>query len=67
MPCLLQVPTDADFCNLSLENLEAKCVRSLNGYRSTQRLLRLVPDGDTFRVRFYFVLQTVQYILMEKK
>ncbi len=48
---ILQVPIDADFFDVSLNNLEAKCVRSLNGYRSTQELLRLVPNGETFRVR----------------
>ncbi len=48
---LAEVPGDAaDFCRLPLENLDAKCVRSLNGYRSTQELLRLVPNQETFRV-----------------
>lgn len=46
-----EVPVDADLGRPALDNLDAKCVRSLNGYRSTQELLRLVPDEDTFQVQ----------------
>lgn len=49
----LQVPGELDFSGDEslLLNLEPKCMRSLNGYRSTQELLRLVPNKETFQVR----------------
>lgn len=33
-----------------LKNLDQKCVRSLNGCRVTDEMLRLVPNVDTFRL-----------------
>ena len=40
-----------------LKNLDQKCVRSLNGCRVTDEILRQVPNKDTFRYGFFiFVL-----------
>lgn len=33
-----------------LKNLDQRCVRSLNGCRVTDEMLRLVPDIDNFRL-----------------
>lgn len=33
-----------------LKNLDQKCVRSLNGCRVTDEILRLVPNIDSFRL-----------------
>jgi hypothetical protein len=33
-----------------LKNLDQKCVRSLNGCRVTDEILRLVPDVENFRL-----------------
>lgn len=33
-----------------LKNLDQKCVRSLNGCRVTDEILRLVPDIENFRL-----------------
>ena len=33
-----------------LKNLDAKCVRSLNGCRVTDAILSLVPNQDSFRL-----------------
>lgn len=33
-----------------LKNLDKKCVRSLNGCRVTDEILRLVPDMQHFRL-----------------
>ena len=30
----------------AMAGMEAKCIRSLNGYRSTMELLKLVPDKE---------------------
>ncbi|KAJ3030190.1 UNVERIFIED_CONTAM: polynucleotide adenylyltransferase [Siphonaria sp. JEL0065] len=44
------VPDDLDLSNDNLlKNLDEKCVRSLNGSRVTDDILRLVPNVDTFR------------------
>lgn len=33
-----------------LKNLDPKCVRSLNGCRVTDEILRLVPNHESFRL-----------------
>ena len=44
------VPDDLDLRNSKiLKNLDERCVRSLNGSRVTDDILRLVPDVDAFR------------------
>ncbi|KAJ3067060.1 polynucleotide adenylyltransferase [Podochytrium sp. JEL0797] len=49
----LALPTVPDDLELAddnlLKNLDEKCVRSLNGSRVTDDILRLVPNVDTFR------------------
>lgn len=36
--------------DMLLKNLDQKCVRSLNGCRVTDEILRLVPDIENFRL-----------------
>lgn len=36
--------------DMKLVNLDPKCIRSLNGYRSTVELVKLVPNIDMFRL-----------------
>lgn len=48
---LKQIPDDMDLRDDTLlKNLDPKCVRSLNGCRVTDEILRLVPNVDTFRL-----------------
>jgi poly(A) polymerase len=50
----LSLPTIAEQLDLKddslLKNLDAKCVRSLNGCRVTDEILNLVPNVNTFRL-----------------
>lgn len=36
--------------DILLKNLDQKCIRSLNGCRVTDEMLRLVPNKDSFRL-----------------
>lgn len=46
-----EIPGDMDLQDDNLlKNLDPKCVRSLNGCRVTDEILRLVPNIDTFRL-----------------
>lgn len=48
---LKEIPNDMDLKDDSLlKNLDPKCVRSLNGCRVTDEILRLVPNIDNFRL-----------------
>ncbi|XP_065344500.1 poly(A) polymerase type 3 [Cloeon dipterum] len=48
---LREIPPDMDLHDdLLLKNLDPKCVRSLNGCRVTDEILRLVPNKDSFRL-----------------
>ncbi|CAB4069449.1 PAP [Lepeophtheirus salmonis] len=48
---LPEIPHDLEsFDNCMLKALDQKCVRSLNGYRSTKEILNLVPNVDIFRL-----------------
>lgn len=48
---LKEVPDDFDLSDdMLLKNLDQKCVRSLNGCRVTDEILRLVPNTETFRL-----------------
>lgn len=48
---LREIPDNFDLSDdMLLKNLDQKCVRSLNGCRVTDELLRLVPDTENFRV-----------------
>lgn len=48
---LKEVPDSMDLRDdMLLKNLDQKCVRSLNGCRVTDEILRLVPDIETFRL-----------------
>ena len=47
---MLEVPQENNYDGLlhinTTDAMEPKCVRSLNGYRSTMELIRLVPDKE---------------------
>ena len=46
-----EIPHDLEyFDNEILKSLSDKCARSLNGYRSTCEILRLVPNLEPFRL-----------------
>ncbi|KAI9269736.1 Poly(A) polymerase central domain-containing protein [Helicostylum pulchrum] len=48
---IAQVPDDLELAdNNVLKSLDERCVRSLNGSRVTDDILRLVPNVDTFRI-----------------
>lgn len=48
---LPSLPNDLTLDDTSiLKNLDTKCVRSLNGCRVTDAILRLVPRVDSFRM-----------------
>ncbi|XP_015833880.1 poly(A) polymerase type 3 isoform X2 [Tribolium castaneum] len=48
---LKEIPDSMDLRDdLLLKNLDQKCVRSLNGCRVTDEILRLVPNVDNFRL-----------------
>ncbi|KAL1124811.1 hypothetical protein AAG570_001432 [Ranatra chinensis] len=48
---LKEIPDSMDLKDdMLLKNLDPKCVRSLNGCRVTDEILRLVPDVENFRL-----------------
>lgn len=48
---LKEIPEDFDLRDdMLLKNLDARCVRSLNGCRVTDEILRLVPNIENFRL-----------------
>lgn len=48
---LKEIPDDFDLKDdMLLKNLDPKCVRSLNGCRVTDEILRLVPNVENFRL-----------------
>ena len=50
LPTFVSVPEDLDVCQTSiLQNLDDPSVKSLNGCRVADQLLRLVPNHDAFR------------------
>ena len=45
------IPSNLNLLDISLlKNLDAKCVRSLNGCRVTDAILSLVPNQESFRL-----------------
>lgn len=45
------IPVNLNLLDVSLlKNLDAKCVRSLNGCRVTDAILSLVPNQESFRL-----------------
>ncbi|XP_059079754.1 poly(A) polymerase beta-like isoform X1 [Tigriopus californicus] len=45
-----EIPNDLDFLDkVDINTLDQKCLRSLNGYRSTQMILKLVPNVEVFQ------------------
>ena len=50
------VTDDTDLSDeIVLKNLHISCVRSLNGTRVTDEILRLVPDRDAFRLTLHVI------------
>lgn len=48
---LPSIPEDLELNDsMLLKNLDQRCVRSLNGCRVTDEILRSVPDKDNFRI-----------------
>ncbi|XP_044024323.1 poly(A) polymerase type 3-like [Siniperca chuatsi] len=48
---LKSIPENLDLLNDNLlKNIDKRCVRSLNGYRVTEEILRLVPNIHNFRL-----------------
>lgn len=48
---LKEIPDNMDLKDdMLLKNLDPKCVRSLNGCRVTDEILRLVPNIENFRL-----------------
>lgn len=48
---LVSIPEDLDLCDSSLlKNLDEKCILSLNGSRTTDEILKLVPNTETFHL-----------------
>ena len=49
--CNEKIPEDEDFLmhHTATVDLDARCLRSLNGYRATRELLQLVPDVAKFQ------------------
>ena len=51
LPTFVSVPEDLDVCQTTiLQNLDDASVKSLNGCRVADQLLRLVPNHDAFRI-----------------
>jgi len=48
-------PEDIAKDDAVLRNMDEKCVRSINGFRVADQILRLVPNQDTFRRTLRFV------------
>lgn len=48
---LISIPEDLDLCDSSLlRNLDEKCILSLNGSRTTDEILKLVPNPQAFHL-----------------
>ena len=50
--CNEKIPEDEDFLmyHIATSEMDARCLRSLNGFRATRELLQLVPDVNKFHV-----------------